>query len=55
VTNGPLSQSPPGGVYQPPRLNTFGDRTRNCLQQGAGAGLRGAELDAYTRACASAN
>lgn len=55
VINGPLSQSPPQGVYTPPRLNTFSDRTRNCLHQGSGAGLRGADLDAYTRACANAD
>ena len=53
--NGPLSQSPPPGTYNPPRLKTHGDRTRNCLQQGSGVGLRGADLDAYTRACANAN
>jgi hypothetical protein len=55
VINGPLSQSPPQGTYNPPRIKTYGDRTRNCLQQGSGAGLRGADLDAYTRACANAN
>jgi hypothetical protein len=53
--NGPLSQSPPQGTYNPPRLKTHGDRTRNCIQQGSGAGLRGADLDAYTRSCANAN
>jgi len=53
--NGPLSQSPPQSTYIPPRLNTHGDRTRNCIQQGSGVGLRGADLDAYTRACANAN
>jgi hypothetical protein len=53
VINGPLSQSPPKGVYVPPRLNTHSDRTVNCLHQGSGAGLRGADLDAYTRACAN--
>jgi hypothetical protein len=55
VINGPLSQSPPPGTYRPPPLNTFSDRTRNCLHQGSGAGLSGADLDAYTRACANAN
>ena len=55
VINGPLSQSPPQGTYKPPQLNTYGDRTRNCLQQGSGAGLRGTDLDAFTRACTNAN
>jgi hypothetical protein len=55
VVNGPLSQSPPQGTYKAPQLNSFGDRTRNCLQQGTGAGLRGADLDAFTRSCANAN
>jgi hypothetical protein len=55
VINGPLSQSPPPGAYNPPRLNSHGDRTRDCLQQGSGAGLRGADLDAYTRGCANAD
>ncbi len=53
IINGPLSQSPPPGVYQPPRLNTYGDRTTSCVQQGGGQGLRGGELDAYTRRCAN--
>ena len=55
VINGPLSPSPPQGTYVPPRLNSHGDRVRNCLQEGSGAGLRGADLDAYTRSCANAN
>jgi hypothetical protein len=55
VINGPLSQGAPQGTYLPPRLNTQADRTRNCLQEGSGAGLRGADLDAYTRSCANAD
>jgi hypothetical protein len=55
VINGPLSQGRPQGIYNPPRLSTHGDRTGNCLQQGTGAGLRGADLDAFTRSCANAN
>ena len=51
VINGPLSQSPPPTMYQPPRLRTHSDRTLGCVQQGAGAGLRGGDLDAYTRDC----
>jgi len=49
VVNGPLSQSPPPRVYEPPRLNTFGDRAIGCAQQG----LKGDDLDAYTRSCAN--
>src|SRR5215207_4981282 len=39
IINGPLGQSPPPGVYTPPRLNTHSDRTVGCLHEGAGAGL----------------
>lgn len=55
IINGPLGQSPPPGVYAPPRLDTHSDRTLRCLHAGAGYGLKGADLDAYTRACANAN
>ena len=55
IINGPLGQSPPPGVYQPGRLNTHSDRVTNCLQEGAGYGLRGSKLNAYARACANAN
>ena len=52
----PLGEKPPSpGVYQPPRLNTHSDRTTNCVQQGSNAGLRGPQLDSYTRDCANAN
>ncbi len=53
IINGPLSQSPPPGPYQPPRLNTFSDRNAACLQAGSANGLRGGKLDAYTRRCAN--
>lgn len=53
IINGPLSQAPPPAVYLPPRLESFGDRAVTCAHQGAGQGLRGRKLDAYTRACAS--
>jgi hypothetical protein len=53
IINGPLSQSPPPGVYVPPRLDTHSDRTVACVQAGSGRGLRGRKLDAYTRACAN--
>ncbi len=52
----PLGERPPQmGVYQPPRLRTQSDRTRDCVQQGSEAGLRGGRLDTYTRSCANAN
>ncbi len=53
IINGPLSHSPPPGVYTPRRLNTFSDRATSCLHEGSSYGLRGRKLDAYTRACAS--
>jgi hypothetical protein len=53
IINGPLGQSPPPGVYQPPRLNTHSDRAVQCLHQGSSYGLRGNRLQAYTRACAN--
>ena len=55
IINGPLSQAPPPGVYQPPRLNTHSDRAVQCLQEGSSYGLRGNKLQAFTRACANAN
>ncbi len=55
IINGPLSQSPPPGVYRPPRINSPGDRTTACLHEGSGQGLRGRRLDAYTRSCANSN
>ncbi len=52
----PLGEKPPNpGVYQPPRLNTHSDRTTNCVQQGSNAGLRGADLDTWTRNCVNGN
>jgi hypothetical protein len=53
VINGPLSQSPPPGVYQPRRLDTHQDRVTRCVDEGSAAGLRGKRLDAYTRRCAN--
>jgi hypothetical protein len=55
VINGPLNQSPPPGVYRPGRITGPGDRASSCLHSGAGYGLRGADLDAYARACANGN
>lgn len=55
IINGPLGQSPPPGVYVPPRLNTQSDRVTGCLHQGRADGLRGKRLQAYARDCANAN
>jgi hypothetical protein len=54
VVNGPLSQGAASPtISQPPRLDTFGDRTAGCIEQGGTAGLRGGALDRYTRDCAN--
>ena len=55
IINGPLGQSPPPGVYEPPRLNTHSDRAVQCLHEGSSYGLRGRKLQAYTRSCTNAN
>jgi hypothetical protein len=54
IINGPLQQGPPPGVARQRNLNTHSDRTVRCLHSGSGYGLKGAELDAYARACANA-
>jgi hypothetical protein len=54
VINGPLAQNAPTGVVVPPRLKTFSDRANGCLDLGVSAGLRGKDLDAYTRSCSNA-
>ena len=54
IINGPLSQSPPPGVYLPPRLKSHADRVIVCLHDGSAHGLRGGKLDSYTRRCANA-
>jgi hypothetical protein len=55
IINGPLGQSPPPGVYVPPRLNTQSDRVVGCQHQGRSDGLRGKRLQSYVRDCANAN
>ena len=55
IINGPLGQSPPPGVYMPPRLNTQSDRVIACTHQGRADGLRGKRLQAYTLECANGN
>lgn len=54
IINGPYGQGPAPGVAKQRRLKTFSNRATRCLQQGADYGLRGGELDAYTRGCANA-
>jgi|SRR5262245_11454511 len=48
---------PPGPVIDPATqgapLNTYSDRMAQCLNQGSRAGLSGADLDGYARACAA--
>jgi hypothetical protein len=53
IINGPLRQGPPPGVYRPGRIGGAGERASSCLHSGRGYGLRGADLDAYARACAN--
>jgi hypothetical protein len=55
IINGPLGQSPPPGVYYPPRLNTFADRMTHCIDQGTSYGLHGRRLNSYARRCANAH
>jgi hypothetical protein len=55
IINGPLGQSPPPGVYFPPRLNTFADRMTSCIDQGTSYGLLGRKLNSYARRCANAH
>ena len=55
IINGPYGQSPPPGVYVPPRLNTYSDRVIGCQYQGRADGLRGKRLQSYVTSCANAN
>lgn len=55
INGGPQGQSPPPGVIKQRRIDSAGDRATRCLHQGSGYGLRGGDLDAYTRACANGN
>jgi hypothetical protein len=52
--NGPMGQGPAPGVLTPSPLTTFSDRVGQCTQQGGGAGLGGADLNAYVGSCANA-
>jgi hypothetical protein len=55
VVDGAATQGAPQTVVTPPPLNTFNDRMTQCLHQGSSAGLRGADLEGYARACAKEN
>jgi hypothetical protein len=53
--NLPALQSGPG-VYQPPKINSFGDRVINCIHSyplNAGIGNNPTERQAYIRQCAN--
>jgi hypothetical protein len=51
--NVPAMQPPSPGVLVPPPLNTFSDRTTQCLQLGASFGLSGPNLSTYSSTCAN--
>ena len=56
IINGPMTEGQQGRsrVYRQPDIDTPSDRVTRCLHNGAGSGLSGAKLDAYTRRCANA-
>jgi hypothetical protein len=49
----PAMQSPSPGVLAPPALNTFSDRTTQCLQAGDSFGLTGSDLGTFSTQCAT--
>jgi hypothetical protein len=51
----PTMAAPSPGVLAPPALNTFSDRTTQCLQTGGSFGLTGPNLQTYASACANEN
>ena len=53
--NGPWGQAPAPGAIKQRRLNSAGARATRCLHEGAGYGLRGGDLAAYSRVCANAD
>lgn len=55
-TPSPLPPRSPNSINAPisqPNVDTFGDRVTRCLHYGAGQGLTGGDLSAYSRACAN--
>jgi hypothetical protein len=57
VVNGPLTEGQQlvPRAHRQRRLETQSDRITRCLDEGAGYGLRGGKLDAYSRRCANAH
>jgi hypothetical protein len=51
--NPPAMQPASPGVLVPPTLNTFSDRTTQCLQTGSSFGLSGPNLSTYSSVCAN--
>jgi hypothetical protein len=51
----PAMATPSPGVLAPPALNTFSDRTTQCLQLGGSFGLTGPNLQTYSSVCANEN
>ena len=52
----PAIVSPNPGVYKPPAINTFGDRTTNCIHSfplNAGIGNNPRDQQSYIRQCAN--
>jgi hypothetical protein len=49
IINGPLSQGPPPGVYQPRRLVTPSDRATACAHEGSSQGCAGARSTLHPR------
>jgi hypothetical protein len=51
--NVPAMQPPSPGVLSPPPLNTFSDRTTQCLQLGSSFGVSGPNLSTFASTCAN--
>jgi hypothetical protein len=49
----PAMATPSPGVLVPPPLNTFSDRTTQCLQAGDNFGLTGSDLMTFSSTCAT--
>ena len=49
----PAMATPSPGVLAPPALNTFSDRTTQCLQAGDNFGLTGSDLGTFSTQCAT--